>query len=105
MKKLRVQDLRPTADHLLGDLLGDAHVVSGGIYVFRPGETAHPESVHVHDVHEVFIFVEGTGVLPINGRDYPIQTGDVFIVEPGEDHHTRSSMESPLVSAWYVMDR
>jgi mannose-6-phosphate isomerase-like protein (cupin superfamily) len=105
MKKLRIQDIRPTANRLLGGLLGDARVVRGGVHVFAPGETAHPEPLHVHDVHEVFLFIEGAGVLPVSGQDYPIQTGDVFIVEPGEDHHTRSSVESPLVSAWYLMDR
>jgi hypothetical protein len=29
----------------------------------------------------------------------------VVIVEAGEDHHTRSSVDDPLVAAWYVMDR
>jgi hypothetical protein len=26
-------------------------------------------------------------------------------VAAGEDHHTRSSIDDPLVAAWYVMDR
>jgi hypothetical protein len=26
-------------------------------------------------------------------------------VAAGEDHHTRSSVDDPLVAAWYVMDR
>ena len=105
MKKLNVSDLRPNQSYLLPDYVGEAKVVNGGVYVFKPGETAHPEAVHVHDVDEVFIFVQGTGVLPIDGVDYPIRTGDVFIVEAGEDHHTRSSVEDPLVSAWYLLDR
>ncbi len=105
MKKLTIADLRPDGSYLLPDHLGEAKTVKGGVYVFEPGETAHPEPVHVHDVDEVFIFVQGKGVLPIDGVEYPIQAGDVFIVEAGEDHHTRSSVEEPLVSAWYLMDR
>ncbi len=105
MKKLNISDLRPNQSYLLPDHVGEAKVVNGGVYVFKPGETAHPEAIHVHDVDEVFIFVQGTGVLPIDGVDYPIRTGDVFIVEAGEDHHTRSSVEDPLVSAWYLLDR
>ncbi len=105
MKKLTIAALKPNGSRLLPHELGDARVVSGGIYVFKPGETAHPEPRHVHSVDEVFIFVQGRGVLPIDGIDHPIQAGDVVIVHKGEDHHTRSSTEDPLVAAWYVMDR
>lgn len=105
MKKLNLSDLRPGGSRLLPGVLGDARVAGGGIYVFKPGETAHPEARHVHDVDEVFLFIQGAGILPIDGVDHPIYTGDVFIVEKGEDHHTRSSVEDPLVAAWWVMDR
>src|SRR5512133_1631224 len=104
MRKLTVSDLKPNGSRLLPRELGDAKVASGGIYVFKPGETAHPEARHTHAVDEVFIFVQGRGVLPIDGVEYPIQAGDVVIVHKGEDHHTRSSVEDPLVAAWYVMD-
>ena len=105
MIRLRIEDLEPTESILFPEELGEAIVVSGGVYVFKPGETAHPEAVHVHDVDEVFIVVQGSGVLPIDGVDHPIVTGDIIIVEKGEDHHTRSSVDDPLVTAWYVMDR
>jgi mannose-6-phosphate isomerase-like protein (cupin superfamily) len=85
-------------------LLGDKRITGGGVYCFEPGETAHPEPRHVHDVAEVFIFLQGCGVLPVDGVEYPVKTGDVIIVEPGEDHHTRSSEEDPLVAAWYLME-
>ena len=94
-----------SASRLLPDVLGEATVAGGGVYVFAPGETAHPEARHVHDVDEVFIFIQGRGVLPIDGVDHPIKTGDVVVVEAGEDHHTRSSTDDPLVAAWWVMDR
>jgi mannose-6-phosphate isomerase-like protein (cupin superfamily) len=104
MKRLTLADLHPNASVLMPDLLGDRRIRGGGLYVFKPGETAHPEPRHVHDVAEVFIFVQGKGVLPIDGVDHPIQTGDVIVVEAGEDHHTRSSVDDPLVAAWYVME-
>jgi mannose-6-phosphate isomerase-like protein (cupin superfamily) len=105
MKQFKVADLKPSGSHLLPDLLGDAAIRRGGLYIFKPGEIAHPEPRHVHDTAEVFIFVQGQGVIPIDGVEYPVKTGDVVVVEAGEDHHTRSSVEDPLVSAWYVMDR
>ncbi len=105
MKRLRITDITFNSSYLLPDILGEAKVVSGGVYVFKPGETAHPEDVHLHDVDEVFVFIQGSGVLPIDGVDHPIECGDVVIVEAGEDHHTRSSVEDPLVAAWWLMDR
>jgi mannose-6-phosphate isomerase-like protein (cupin superfamily) len=105
MKKMTIRDLDAyTASRLMPDLLGEPKISHGGVYVFKPGETAHPEAVHVHDTAEVFIFIQGQGVIPIDGVDYPVRTGDVVIVEAGEDHHTRSSEDDPLVAAWYVME-
>jgi mannose-6-phosphate isomerase-like protein (cupin superfamily) len=103
MKKFIIADLKPSASLLTPDLLGGAAIARGGLYIFKPGEIAHPEPRHVHDTAEVFIFVQGTGVIPVDGVEYPVQTGDVVIVEAGEDHHTRSSVDNPLVAAWYVM--
>jgi mannose-6-phosphate isomerase-like protein (cupin superfamily) len=103
MKKLTLSDLKYTDARLLPEALGDKTIDHGGVYVFKPGETAHPEARHVHDTEEIFIFIQGKGVIPIDGVDYPVQTGDVVIVEAGEDHHTRSSEDDPLVAAWYIM--
>ncbi|MDX9755410.1 MAG: cupin domain-containing protein [bacterium] len=101
---MRIEKLKPSDTRLFPQILGDKKIKSGGLYVFKPGETAHPEPRHVHDVDEVFIFVQGRGVLPIDGVEYPVKTGDVVIVKGGEDHHTRSSVEDPLVAAWYIME-
>ena len=105
MKRLTILDLKPNGRQLLPDILGAAKITGGGIYVFKSGETAHPEPRHVHDVDEVFIFLQGSGVIPIDGKDYHVHAGDVVVVAAGEDHHTRSSVDDPLVAAWYVMDR
>ena len=105
MKKMTIADLKPAGSRLLPEYLGDSAITGGGIYVFKPGETAHPEATHFHDVHEVFIFIQGSGVIPVDGVEHPVKTGDVVVVEPGEDHHTRSSVDDPLVAAWYVMDK
>jgi mannose-6-phosphate isomerase-like protein (cupin superfamily) len=102
---MTLSDLKYTDSYLLPQVLGTLKITGGGLYVFKPGETAHPEPRHVHDVAEVFIFVQGKGVLPIDGVEYPVKTGDVVIVEAGEDHHTRSSEDEPLVAAWYLMEK
>ncbi len=105
MRRLTVRDLNANGGRLLPNVLGEARITGGGVYVFKPGETAHPEPRHVHEVDEVFIFLQGSGIIPIDGTDYPVQAGDVVVVAAGEDHHTRSSVDNPLVAAWYLMDR
>ena len=105
MKRMRISELTPSSSYLLPEMLDDARIAGGGVYIFKPGETAHPEPLHVHDVDEVFVFVQGKGVLPIDGVDHPVEAGDVIIVEAGEDHHTRNSVGDPLVAAWWLMDR
>jgi len=102
---IRITDLRPSNSRLMPNLLGEKKIDHGGLYIFQPGETAHPEPRHVHDADEVFIFIQGKGVIPIDGKEYPVKTGDVVIVKAGEDHHTRSSVDDPLVAAWYVMEK
>ena len=104
VKKMTLSSLQYTGSRLLPDFQGDKTITGGGLYVFKPGEIAHPETRHVHDVDEVFVFVQGRGVIPIDGIEYAVETGDVVIGEAGEDHHTRSSVEDPLVAAWYLME-
>lgn len=104
MRRLTLSGLKCTDSRLMPEYYHRRRIVSGGLYVFGPGETAHPEPRHVHEVDEVFIFIQGRGVIPIDGQEYPVQTGDVVIVEAGEDHHTRSSVDEPLVAAWYLME-
>lgn len=102
---MKITDVNPDGSLLMPDLLPGKKIARGGLYLFKPGETAHPEARHVHDTDEVFIFVQGKGVLPIDGVEYPVGAGDFVIVKAGEDHHTRSSVEEPLVACWYVMDK
>ncbi len=104
MKRYRLNTLPLSSTRLLPDLIGERTITHGGVYVFKPGEMAHPEP-HVHEVDELFIFVQGSGVLPIDGVDHLIETGDVVLVEAGEDHHTTSSVRNPLVAVWYLFDR
>jgi len=104
MKQYRINQLTMNDTRLLPEVIGNRTITNGGVYVFKPGEMAHPE-LHVHAVDELFIFVQGRGTLPIDGVIYPVETGDVILVEAGEDHHTTSSDDEPLVSVWYLFDR
>ena len=57
MKRLRVNEIEPGESFLMPSILGGARVTHGGVHVFKPGETAHPEPRHVHETDEVFLFI------------------------------------------------
>jgi len=77
-------------------------LLRGGLHFYKPGEKSHAkEERHVHpDHYEVFVNVQGMGILEIEGREYDFNVGDVFLIEPGESHHLTADKESPVVNLW-----
>ena len=104
MKRFRIDALTCSPTRLLPEISNGRAITHGGVYVFKPGEMAHPE-LHVHEVDEIFIFIQGKGQIPVDGVVYALETGDVILVESGEDHHTTSSVDDPLVAVWYLFDQ
>jgi mannose-6-phosphate isomerase-like protein (cupin superfamily) len=107
MKKLCFSELCVTGGgHLLQDILPGDYIASGGLAFAKRGERSHtndgPEGKdhHVHTDCKAFLIFQGKGTMEINGEQHPVQTGDLFIVEPGEDHHLISSEEDPIVTLW-----
>jgi len=39
--------------------------------------------------------------MEINGEKYPLSTGDIIVVEPGEDHHPIIDEDDPSVLLWF----
>lgn len=42
--------------------------------------------LHGHDFTEIVLFTSGTGVHVVNGTDYPVSAGDLFVIEPVDRH-------------------
>ena len=103
MIKTTIQQLKNSETRLLSEYYGEMKMTEAGVYMFKPGEKAHGDA-HTHDVKEVLVIIQGKGVVPIDGVVYPLQTGDVVVVEPSEDHRTQSSVEDPLVVMWFLME-
>jgi mannose-6-phosphate isomerase-like protein (cupin superfamily) len=104
MIKTTIDKLKFSETRILAEYFGSMSLTDCGIKKFKPGEKAHDEA-HTHSVNEVLIFIQGKGKVPIDGKVIPLQTGDVIIVEPGEDHRTESSVEDPIVVAWFLMEK
>ena len=104
MIKTTIDKLKFSETRILAEYFGSMPLTQCGVKRFKPGEKAH-ETAHTHNVNEVLIFIQGKGEVPVDGKVYPLRTGDVVIIEPGEDHRTQSSVEDPLVCAWFLMER
>jgi mannose-6-phosphate isomerase-like protein (cupin superfamily) len=54
-----------------------------GVYVLVAPE---PDRQQPHEDDEVYVVLEGTGVLTVEGTDVPVKEGDAVFVEAGADH-------------------
>jgi mannose-6-phosphate isomerase-like protein (cupin superfamily) len=54
-----------------------------GVYVLVAPE---PDRQQPHEDHEVYIVLEGTGVLEVEGEQVPVKEGTAVFVEAGADH-------------------
>ena len=107
MKIVRLNEIELSDDsHFLKGLLPGRYLCGGGLSYKPPGFRTHdhdgPGGIdqHVHDDHEAFIILQGKAIMEVNGKEYPLRTGDVVIIEPGEDHHLVSDPLDPCVNLW-----
>lgn len=107
MKRFRLSELRDINDgHVLKDILPGERITFGGLSFSKPNERSHtndgPEGrdYHVHDECEAFIIMQGEGFVEMNKSLYPVITGDIIIVEQGEDHHLISDRDKPMTILW-----
>jgi AraC family L-rhamnose operon transcriptional activator RhaR len=52
--------------------------------------------LHVHSFFEVCYAYQGRGLFRINGANFTVRAGDVFVARPGEPHEIISSEDDPL---------
>lgn len=101
MKQFTIADLVAGDEGpILAGILPDHRMERGGITRYEFGTRSHPEGHHTHPHPEIFVIFQGSGFIEIDGEPTPFRAGDVFLVEPGEDHHVNSRGDIPLMSAW-----
>lgn len=68
--------------------------IDWGVIVFAPGERL---GHHYHErVEETFYFVEGGGVMIVNGTEHRIRVGDAFRLDPTDRHDIVNDTSAPL---------
>ncbi len=107
MIKLRLSDLADVMEgHFLSGFLPGDYLRDGALSFKPPGLRTHTadgpggSDRHTHDDCEAFIILQGKAVMEVDGERIPLVTGDVLIVEPGEDHHLVADTEDPCVNLW-----
>ena len=108
MIKTRLNQLDDVREgHFLNGMIPGAFLCRGTLSYKAPNVRTHTNDGpggrdwHVHaDDYEAFVLLQGRAVMELNGEDHPMVTGDVFIVEPGEDHHLISDPADPCINLW-----
>lgn len=75
------------------------HLINFAQAYFAPGQVA---TAHAHqDMSEVFFVESGSGVIHIDGQNYPLQPGTCIAVEPGEVHEITNNGSTDLVLTYF----
>jgi len=75
----------------------DYHKIKGLTFscrvIYKAGEAIR---IHCHTGSiEIFCLMKGNRILQVNGKDYTIKGGELFVVFPGESHSTSFYTQSP----------
>lgn len=100
--------LREQGDEIRRDvfpLLAPEQTASGrlqvGYTIVYPGCTTRG---HEHaDREEIYHFTRGSGVMAVDGEEFPVTTGDTLYIQPGPFHTTRSTTDFPLEFLWITV--
>jgi len=111
VKKLRLSDLSASDGHILKGIIPGDYICKGGMGIKKSGDRSHDvgctcdncdgKGRHVHkDDSEVFIILQGKAKMEIDGKSIPLIAGDVFVAEPGEDHHLVADDQDPCINLY-----
>ncbi|MBY9018549.1 MAG: cupin domain-containing protein [Candidatus Lokiarchaeota archaeon] len=70
--------------------------IDWGIILLNPGEAMADVDHGHHEVDETFYFVEGNGLMIVNGKKHDAPQGSVFLIEPNEIHNIKNNSEDQL---------
>ena len=102
MKRLRLNQLPDSREgHFLSGVIPGKYISKGTMSYKAPGFVTHAEEAsHVHDDAEVFIILQGKARMEMEGETVELVTGDVLVVEPGENHHLIADETDPCINIW-----
>jgi len=70
--------------------------IDWGLILLKPGEYMGGKPHGHNEIDETFYFMEGDGVMIIDGKEYEAPQGSVFLCEPKEMHNIRNGSDKPI---------
>ena len=80
------------------DITATSHM-SAGIAEIAAGEGRQP--LHRHDQPEIYLILEGTGILTLDGQDTTVTAGSAVFI-PGNAEHGLRNESGSLLKLFYV---
>lgn len=84
------------------DAVGPGRIpFAGGRFVVAPGATSRPDT---HDVSEVWMLAQGSGVLSYDGSEHCVSAGDYVFFEPRKTHfiHNTGTVDIVIHTVWWL---
>ena len=45
--------------------------------------------LHLHNMYELYCFIDGSGTFTVEGTTYPLESGTIILMRPGEAHSVK----------------
>jgi uncharacterized cupin superfamily protein len=71
------------------------------LHVVEPGKKAFPFHVH-HQIHELFVILEGEGTYRFGTERFPVKTGDVCAAPTGGPEHAHQIINTGKIPLKYL---
>ena len=70
--------------------------IDWGVILLKPGELMGSKAHGHNEIDETFYFVEGDGIMIIDGKELEAPQGSIFLCEPKELHNIRNDSNKPI---------
>ena len=70
--------------------------IDWGLILLKPGESMAGKAHGHKEIDETFYFVEGDGVMIVDGKEISAPQGSVFLLEPNELHNIRNDSKKEI---------
>jgi len=79
--------------------------ISGGLQIsVNPYNEYYCTGRHTHDFIEIKYIISGKGMHIINGYEFDVSSGDVFVLNIGSSHYFKTSKENPIIAYNLIVD-
>jgi mannose-6-phosphate isomerase-like protein (cupin superfamily) len=78
------------------------HMTHFSLTLLSPGQTTSP---HRHtDLYEGFFVASGSGMIKVENSEYPLESGLLIAIEPGELHEISNSSNGDLILIYFGIE-